>query len=62
MINLFYYSVYVVCGGHRSATEPPFVNVTHSPVLLISNVEATIATDNVPREISIKNQKRVSYK
>ncbi|CAF4884252.1 unnamed protein product, partial [Rotaria sp. Silwood2] len=50
-------SIYVVCAAQRASSEPKFTNVSDPIMLLIANVEATITTANVPRDIYLKDKK-----
>ncbi|CAF3210884.1 unnamed protein product [Rotaria sp. Silwood2] len=50
-------SIYVVCAAQRASSEPKFTNVSDPIMLSIANVEATITTANVPRDIYLKDKK-----
>jgi hypothetical protein len=50
-------SVYIICAGQHSFAAPTFMNVTYSPILLISNIDVTVTTANVPRLVYLENQK-----
>ena len=50
-------SSYVFCAGQRSSSIPTFINATYPPILLITNIEATIITANLPRYIYLQYQK-----
>ena len=52
-----YHSIYVICAAQRASSEPKLMNVSYPAMLLIANVEATITTANVPRDIYLKDKK-----
>ena len=53
----YIFSIYVVCAGQRSSSIPAFSNAIYPPILLITNIEATITTGNVSRYIYLQDQK-----
>ena len=53
----YIFSIYVVCAGQHSLSLPTFSNAIYLPILLITNIEATITTANIPRYIYLQDQK-----
>ncbi|CAF1261107.1 unnamed protein product, partial [Adineta steineri] len=53
--------IYLVCAGQRSRTAPTFINATHPPFLIITNLEEIITTANIPRDIVIDGQKYLLF-
>ena len=56
----YIFSIYVVCAGQRSSSIPTFIDAIYPSILLITNIEATITTANLPRYIYLQDQKRAS--
>ena len=53
----YIFSIYVVCAGQRSSSITTFIDAIYPPILLITNIEATITTTNLPRYIYLQDQK-----